>query len=197
MPLIIDDMTQKVRNDMSNLVNQNMSTDEDGNQVLTEDGAKNIASNSLQTLWSSICSYISQNSVVQASWTATNPNSGVSDPVVVMTGKINAIEGAGLQQAPLEPCTDATSALSILSGQMNLIMMTWNVSWDDPTLLVSPVLLIYPLIMLTPVGEGGDGIRDICEKIIESVKNTANYTPASFSGTRAAFTGEGELTSIV
>lgn len=195
MPLLADDMTQKVKNDMSNLVNQNMSTDEDGNQVLTEDGAKNIASNSLQTLWSSICSYISQNSIVQASWTATNP-SGVPDPVVVMTGKINAIEGTGLQQAPLKPCTDATSALSILSGQMNTLMMTWNVSWDDPTLLVSPVLLMTPLIMLTPVGEGGDGIKDICEKIIESVKNTAHYTPA-FSGTRAdAFTGGGALTMI-
>lgn len=197
MPLVVDDMTQRVKNDMSNLVNQNMSTNEDGNQVLTEDGAKNIASNSLQTLWSSICSYISQNSVVTASWAATNPSSGVPDPVVVMTGKINAIEGPGLQQAPLKPCKDATSALSILSGQMNLLMMTWNVSWDDPTLLVSPVLLMTPLIMLTPVGEGGDGIEDICEKIIESVKNTAHYTPA-FSGTHdAAFIGGGALISII
>ena len=196
MPLVVDDMTQKIKNDMSNLVNQNMSTDEDGNQVLTEDGAKNIASNSLQTMWSSICSYISQNSIVQASWTATNPISGVPDPVVVMTGKINAIEGPGLQQEPLKPCTDATSALSILSEQMNLLMMTWSVSWDDPTLLVSPVLLMTPLIILTPVGEGGDGIKNICEKIVESVKNTAHYTPA-FSGTHAAFTGGGTLTSIV
>jgi hypothetical protein len=113
-----------------------------------------------------------------------------------MTGKINAIEGPGLQQAPLKPFTDATSALSELSGQMNLLMMTWSVSWDDPTLLVSPVLLMTPLIMLTPVGEGGDGIKDICEKIIKSVKNTAHYTPA-FSGTHAAFTGGGTLTSII
>jgi hypothetical protein len=189
-------MTNQVKQDMQNLVQQNMSRDEDGNDVLTESGANNISSNSLHTLWSSICSYVSQNSMVTASWVAVNPTSGVPDPVVVMTGKINAIEGPGLQQAPLKPCQDAVSALSALSLQLNTLMMTWMVTWDDPTLLVSPVNLILPGIVLIPLGEGGDGLRDICDKILGAVKDTLRYTP-TFAGSHAAFTGSGALTSIV
>lgn len=189
-------MTNQVKQNMQNLVLQNMSKDEDGNDVLTESGANNIASNSLQTLWSSICSYISQNTTITASWIATNPSSGVPDPIVTVTGKLNAIEGIGLQQEPLKPCTDANTALSILSGQMNLLMMTWMISWNDPTLLVSPVNLINPGIILTPVGADGDGLEDICEKIINSVKNIANYTPG-FTGTHTVFTGTGSLTEIL
>lgn len=189
-------MANQVKQDMQNLVQQNMSRDEEGNDTLTESGANNIASNSLHTLWSSICSYISQNSMVTASWVATNPTSGVPDPVVVMTGKINAIEGPGLQQEPLRPCQDAASALSALSLQLNTLMMTWMVTWDDPTLIVSPVNLILPGIVLIPVGEGGDGLKDICDKILGSVKDTTKYTPM-FAGSHAAFIGSGSLTSII
>lgn len=151
------------------------------------------AASALSLFWGAICKYVSSNAVATYSWAGAGTVVPPIDPIVMLTCKVVATPGV------LTPCmaTDAASAMSAMSAQMNTLAATWTVVPDistSPGFVLTPGFII-PTIVLTQSNETEPtpALLSVCRNIVAGIKSA---TPI-LTGTHLAYTGTATLISIL
>lgn len=154
--------------------------------MLSANYGKSDPLEALNLWWDSICNYIKSNASIVYSW--SGQFNGVSDPVVSFSGHFIGSNGSLSLSYAVTPET----ALQSISSQMNSILGSWSVQFEDSSFRAIALLLPSIDLVISNKSERAQAHLSIAGDILRGIRDCTLST----LGAHGNFTGSASFVSV-